>query len=145
MVWAAFRWDAHAAGGSLAEQARSLIGQLEADASVRQLVTPATARASDALSRAEAASARVPAHGVLLEAAALEWAQVARDLKRARDAEQASDRLEQEVSSTQTEIVRSRAAVELAMARVGRARQDLADLEASAPKGDSVLINPGAR
>lgn len=134
--------QARAAGGTLAEQARLLIDKSAEDATAADLIAPASARVSDALARAEAASA--PEHAALLEAAALEWAQVARDLKRARDAEQASDRLEQEVSALQTEIVRSRAAVEQARARLGRARQELAELEATGTKRSSPERGEGA-
>lgn len=126
---------AHASGASLADQARSLLAQVLADESSRELVSRATTRSNDALARASAVAAQAPAQGSLLEAEALEWAELARDLKKARDAEQASDRLEQEVSSIQTEIVRSRAAVEQAMARVGRARQELLELETSKSPG----------
>jgi len=140
---------ARAAGGTLAEEARGLVHALEADAAVRELVGPTTARAKNALSRAEAAGAS-PERAALLEGTALEWAQVARDLKRATDAEQASDRLEQELSALQTENVRSRAAVEQAKARVGRARQELLELEAGATKSSAVMPSagtsaPGAR
>jgi hypothetical protein len=128
-AWGVAQWEVRAAGGSVADQTRSLIAEVGADVSARELVNPATTRASDALSRA--AATQVAAHAELLEATALEWAQVARDLKRARDAEQASDRLEQEASSLQTELVRSRAAVEQAAARVGRARQELVEAEAA--------------
>jgi hypothetical protein len=148
-AWGVAQWEVRAAGGSVADQARSLIAEVGADASARELVNPATTRASDGLSRA--AATQVPAHAELLEAAALEWAQVARDLKRARDAEQASDQLEQEVSSLQTELVRSRAAVEQAAARVGRARQELVEVQAaSSPRaaparGASEPAHSGAR
>lgn len=128
----------------MADEARGLIRELDADAAVRELVSPATARAKDALSRAEAAGV-AQERATLLDAAGLEWAQVARDLKRARDAEQASDRLEQELSALQTENVRSRAAVEQAKARVGRARQELLELEAGAAKAASGTSAPGAR
>jgi hypothetical protein len=141
-VW--LHGQALAAGGTLAEEARGLMRELEVDATVQELVKPATARANDALSRAEAASA-TPERAALLEAAALEWAQVARDLKRAKLAEQLSDRLEQELSALQTENVRSRAAVEQAKARVGRARQELLELEAGAPKPAQGTSAPGAR
>lgn len=133
--------QARAAGGTLAEEARALIGELEGDAAVLELVNPATTRAKDALSRAEAAA---PERAAFLEAAALEWAQVGRDLKRAKDAEQASDRLEQELSALQTENVRSRAAVEQAKARVGRARQELLELEAGAAKSSAARPAAGA-
>jgi hypothetical protein len=95
---------------------------------VRELVAPAVGRAKQALSRAETAA---PALAPGLEDAALEWAEVARDLVRASEAERASNALEQEASSLATEIARVRAAVEQAMARVGRARQDAKQLEAT--------------
>ena len=53
--------------------------------------------------------------------------------------------MEQELSALQTENVRSRAAVEQAKARVGRARQELLELEAGAAKtssGTNVLETP---
>lgn len=128
-LWGVRHWEAQAAVGSVRDQARDLIAEVEADASGRELLAPAIRRGKQALTRAEDA-ATSPRHAPLLDAAALEWAEVARDLARTRAAEQASDRLEQDVSATQTEIVRSRAAVEQAMARVGRARQDLTELEA---------------
>jgi hypothetical protein len=59
--------------------------------------------------------------------------------------------LEQEVSSLQTELVRSRAAVEQAAARVGRARQELVEAQAaSSPRaaparGASEAARSGAR
>ena len=140
-VW--LHGQALASGGTLAEEARGLMRELEVDATVQELVKPATARAKDALSRAEAAGA-TPARAALLEAAGLEWAQVARDLNRARLAEQLSDRLEQELSALQTENVRSRAAVEQAKARVGRARQELFELEGGAAKSSADTPAPGA-
>jgi hypothetical protein len=137
-------WEADASGGSAGEQARGLIAELGADASARELVGPATARATEALVRAQAAQGAGQA--AALEEAALEWAQLAQDLKRARDAEQASDRLEQEVSSIQTELARSRAAVEQATARVGRAHQELTELQASAapPRPGAAHVGPRA-
>jgi hypothetical protein len=122
-------WSASGAG-VLADRARALLAQSEADPVAKDLVEPATSRATAALARA-AAEAQ-PATAELYEAAALQWAEVARDLRRAREAELAADQLERELSAIQTELVRSRAAVEQAVARVGRARQGLAELEAAA-------------
>jgi hypothetical protein len=126
--WAALQWDVRAATGSVADRARSLIAELEASSGSRELVGPTIGRAKQALSRADAAP---PARAPGLEDMALEWAEVARDLVRASEAERASDALEQEASALATEIARVRAAVEQAMARVGRARQDLKELEAT--------------
>jgi hypothetical protein len=124
--WAALQWDVRAAAAAVADRARSLIAELEASGAARELVGPAVGRAKQALSQAEASS---PARAPQLEDTALEWAEVARDLVRASEAERASDGLEQEASALATEIARVRAAVEQAMARVGRARQDLKELE----------------
>jgi hypothetical protein len=124
--WAALQWDVRAAAAGVADRARSLIAELEASGAARELVGPAVGRAKQALSQAEAAS---PARAPQLEDTALEWAEVARDLVRASEAERASDALEQEASALATEIARVRAAVEQAMARVGRARQDLKEVE----------------
>jgi hypothetical protein len=118
-----------------------LIAELEASGAPRELVGPAVGLAKQALSQAEAApSARAPR----LEDTALEWAEVARDLVRASEAERASDALEQEASALATEIARVRAAVEQAMARVGRARQDLKELEATTSHAPSALTKGGA-
>jgi hypothetical protein len=133
IAWAicvALSGEALAVPGSPGETARMLIAELERGGTAQPLVRPALTQAKDALSRAERAA---PTRAPLLEAAALEWAQVARDLARASAAERASDRLEQAASATQTEIARLRAAVEQAMGRVGRARQELQQLEAVAP------------
>jgi septal ring factor EnvC (AmiA/AmiB activator) len=125
----------------VADRARALVAELEASGAAPELVGPAVGRAKQALSQAEAAS---PARAPGLEETALEWAEVARDLVRASEAERASDALEQEASSLATEIARLRAAVEQAMARVGRARQDLKELEASSStRAASPPVAPG--
>lgn len=144
---AALQWNAHAAPPGVADRARALIAELEADAAARELVQPTVGRAKQALSRAESAPA---AHAAPLEDTALEWAEVARDLVRASAAERASDALEQEASALATEIARLRAAVEHAMARVGRARQDLKALEGGAPPAGAlpagtVPVQPGPK
>lgn len=126
-VWSSVRAQGTDGAGSPAEQARQLLQAAEADESSRQLVSRAVQNARSALDAA--AKNTVPAQRVALEATALEWAELARDLRRTRDAEQSSDRLEQSLSALQTELVRTRASVEQALARVGRARQELNELE----------------
>src|SRR6187431_1780924 len=115
------------APGVPADRAKSIIAELEADPAERELVTPAVARARERLAQAEAEQA--PDRAAILNDTALQWAEVARDLKRASLAEQASDRLEQEASALQTELARQRAAVEQAMARVGQARRAVQELQ----------------
>ena len=86
--WAGAGWEAQAAA-SPAEEARQILTAVEADAAARELVSRAVAQAHSALDRA-GASAEAGAERELLEATALEWAESARDLQRARAAEQAS-------------------------------------------------------
>jgi ABC-type transporter Mla subunit MlaD len=108
---------------------------VEADESARDLVSRAVSQAHAALDAA--GKNTVAGQRAALEATALEWAELARDLKRTRDAEQSSDRLEQSLSALQTELVRTRASVEQALARVGRARQELGELERGKAAGVS--------
>jgi hypothetical protein len=141
-IWAALQWDVRAAAASVADRARALITEVEASSAARELVAPAVGRAKQALSRAETAA---PALAPALEDAALEWAEAARDLARARAAARASDALEHQASALATEIARVRAAVEQAMARVGRARQDLKQLEATTASTASTHTGAAAK
>jgi hypothetical protein len=127
-MWAGVPGAAQAAAVGAGEEARQILASLEADPAVRELVSRPVAQARAALAKADVKDLSAKQHA-LFEATALEWAGVARDLKRARDTEQESDRLEQGLSSIQTELVRMRASVEQALARVGRARQDLNEHE----------------
>lgn len=120
----------------MADRARSLIVQLEANAEARVLTAAPVGRAKLALSQAATATA---ARVARLEDIALEWAEVGRDLVRASEAERASDGLEQRASALATEIAGMRAAVEQAMARVGRARSDVKGLEAVAPPAGAAV------
>jgi hypothetical protein len=146
-VWAALPGEALATPANTGETARGIIAELQADASARELTGPALSRAQGALSRVSGAP---PTRAPLLEATALEWAEVARDLMRASAAERTSDKLDQDASAIQTELMRLRAAVEQTMARVGRARQELKELEASgsglgtAPRGVGTSPATGA-
>ena len=126
-VWSSVRAQGTAGAANPAEAARALLQAAEADESSRQLVSRAVQNARSALDAA--AKNTVPAQRAALESTALEWAELARDLRRTREAEQSSDRLEQSLSALQTELVRTRASVEQALARVGRARQELNELE----------------
>lgn len=134
-------WNASAAPSGVAARVRALAAEFEANPTAHELAKPALGRARGALSRAEAAPADAAA---LLEATALEWAEVARDLIRASAAERASDSLEQEASALQTEIERWRAAVEQMTARVGRVQQDLKALDATPAKAGVPSSRPPA-
>ena len=121
------------AASSPTEEARRILQAVEADESAHELVSRALNQAHSTLD--QAAHEATPDRRAALEAMALEWAETARDLKRAHDAEQASDRLEQALSGLQTELVRTRASVEQGLARVGRARQELSELERNKSAG----------
>lgn len=137
----ALNWDAEAAATGVGEKAEALVAEVEANASARELVGPSVDRAKAALAKASSSGA-APGAASLLEEAALEWAEVARDLLRASAAERASDGLEQESSAIQTEIARVRSAVEQTMARVGRARQELKELEPAPVKSGVAPVAP---
>jgi hypothetical protein len=142
VICAALQGLAYAAPGTPGETARTLVAELDRDGPAHELVEPALNHAKDALAKAQTAA---PTRAPMLEATALEWAEVARDLARASAAERTSDRLEQDVQSTQTEVARLRAAVEQMVARVGRARQDLKQLENGAAQSpaSSGMAKPG--
>ena len=139
-VWSTVRAQAPAVASNPVEEARAILQAVEADDSARELVSRAVNQAHVTLD--QAAHTTAPEQRATLDLTALEWAEIARDLKRARDAEQASDRLEQSLSALQTELVRTRASVEQALARVGRARQELLDLERNKAGGSAA---PGAQ
>jgi hypothetical protein len=128
-VWSTVAAQGPAGASNPAEEARRVLQVVEADESARELVSRAVQQSRSALDAA--GKNTVAGQRAALEATALEWAELARDLKRTRDAEQGSDRLEQSLSALQTELVRTRASVEQAQARVGRARQELSELERS--------------
>lgn len=121
-----------AAPGALAERTQELLAQLDTDADARAAGEPASRRARAALERAAAAP---PAQAALLEELAFQNAELARDLARASQAERRADELEREARGLATEIARLRAVVEQALARLGRARQELKVLEASRAAG----------
>ncbi|MEY2932496.1 MAG: hypothetical protein RL033_3245 [Pseudomonadota bacterium] len=134
-VWSTVRAQAPAGAVSPAEEAAQVLQAVEADESARELVSRAVSQAHATLDAASKNT--VAGQRAALEATALEWAELARDLKRTRDAEQSSDGLEQSLSALQTELVRTRASVEQALARVGRARQELGELERGKAAGVS--------
>jgi hypothetical protein len=130
------------------ENARALTAELLArvaeaestDPAAGELVGRFRGESERALARAEASE--IPArHRELLQDLALEWAQVAGDLLLARGAELEADRAERELSDVRTELVRSRAAVEQAQARLGRARRDVS-VDASGETGAAAEGTP---
>lgn len=124
---------AGAADNAIVSEARGLIAKLEAGEAPSPFVTRAVERAKQALERADALGTEaVPKYRELLQQTGLEWAEVARDLQRTLAAEQAADAIEAELGKVQTDLVRAHAAVEQAMARLGRARSEVDTLQAGA-------------
>jgi hypothetical protein len=124
---------AGAADNAIVSEARGLLAALATDEAPSPFVTKAVDQAKAALERADALGAdAAPKYRELLQQTGLEWAEVARDLQRALAAERAADAVEAELSKVQTDLVRSHAAVEQAMARLGRARAEIETLQAGA-------------
>ncbi len=75
-------------------------------------------------------------HAALLEAVALEWAESGRDLVRAAEAEAEADELSTRASELEERLVRARALLEQTVARRGRARARLEQLERQGAKSE---------
>jgi hypothetical protein len=124
---------AGAADSAVVTEARRLLAPLEADEAPSPFVTRAVTQAKSALERADSLGpGATPKYRELLQQTGLDWAEVGRDLKRTLVAEHASDTLESALSKVQTDLVRTHAAVEQAMARLGRAREEIETLQGSA-------------
>jgi hypothetical protein len=133
---------AGAADNAIVTEARRLLAALGADEAPSPFVARAVDQAKRALERADALGAdAAPKYRELLQQTGLDWAEVARYLSRTLAAEQAADAVEAGLSKVQTDLVRAHAAVEQAMARLGRARAEIETLQAGARPG---VAPPGA-
>jgi colicin import membrane protein len=100
---------------------------------VQKLVADPVRRAKKALERAHGARASGDtAHAKMLDGVALEWAETARDLIRAADAEQAATQVAAAAKEAAGKAERARALLEETQARRGRAEAELERLEAQA-------------
>lgn len=114
----------------------------------RTLAAEPIANAEAALKRADdARAAGDHDHAALLEALGLEWAETGRDLVRAAEAEAAAAELDRQTAAVEDRVARARALLEQTVARRGRARAQLAALQAapSASAGPSTAAPPAAR
>jgi hypothetical protein len=117
--------------------ARDLVAVLGADAAHATLLAEPVGRAREAIERAT----RLRESGDELRAKAadglaLEWAETARDLARAADAERAAADRRHEAIAKQAQVERARALVEAELAHVGRLRKEIEDAGApGAPRG----------
>jgi hypothetical protein len=106
--------------------AQSLLPSLEADTAHRAVTADAIRASRDALERAtRLRTAGDEAHARLAEGLALEWAETARDLARAADAEKREHEIEVAAIDAGARVERERALLEAAIARAGRLATEL--------------------
>jgi multidrug efflux pump subunit AcrA (membrane-fusion protein) len=98
-----------------------IVRQLEGDSAHRTVTAEALARTKGAFERAaRLRGAGDEAHGKSADSLAREWAETARDLVRAADAETAAVDLRRKAVDAEEKLERTRALVEESIARVGR-------------------------
>jgi hypothetical protein len=106
--------------------ASALVLKLEQDASQASVIATSIAGAKQALERAtKLRGAGDEGHAKTADGLAREWAETARDLARAADAEAKASELRRKALDAQAKLERSRALVEEAIARAGRLRAEL--------------------
>jgi hypothetical protein len=118
----------------------ALVAQLEHDTAHAAVTAEAVGHAKDALERAtRLRTAGDEAHAKAADGLALEWAQVARDLAKAADAEASAADLRRKAVEAQAQLERARAQVEEGIAHVGRLRAELTEAE-KAPKIERTAV-----
>jgi hypothetical protein len=115
--------------------ASALVLNLERDVGRAPVLGAALGHAKDALERAaRLRSAGDEAHAKTADGLAREWAETARDLFRAVDAERQAAEIRRKAVDAQAQLERSRALVEEAIARAGRLRSELEAATRAVPK-----------
>jgi hypothetical protein len=110
-------------------QADALIQKLDAPATRERVAAP-LAKAKEARTRAQSARGSGDLkHAAELEGLALLWAEVADDLLSAADAEQKLSDVQKKAGELERKLLDTQALVEQAIARRGRAQQNLMDAE----------------
>jgi len=106
--------------------ASALVLKLEQDSGQASVIATSIAGAKQALERAtKLRSSGDERHAKTADGLAREWAETARDLARAADAEAKASELRRKAVDAQAKLERSRALVEEAIARAGRLRSEL--------------------
>jgi hypothetical protein len=119
--------DEHAA-------AAAMVQKLEQDPAHASVASAAATHAKDALERAtRLRDVGDEAHAKAADGLALEWAQMARDLARAVDAESTAWDARRKAEDARARVERARALVEEGIARVGRLRAELDEASRAAP------------
>jgi hypothetical protein len=120
--------------------ADALVRQLDQDAAHHAVTAETLDKARNALERAvRLRAAGDETHAKAADGLALEWAQTARDLVKAADAEAAAAGLRHKALDSQEQLERSRGLVEEAIASIGRLRAELAQAEGTA-KDDRTAV-----
>jgi hypothetical protein len=108
--------------------ARDLVQQLGADEAHAAVVADPLGHAREALERGtRLRESGDEAHAKAADGLALEWAETARDLVRAADAEREAASRRHAVMDKLAQVERARALVEADLAHVGRLRKEIAD------------------
>jgi hypothetical protein len=125
--------DDHAAAGLLVQK-------LEADTAHGSIISVALAHAKEAIERAtRLRGAGDEAHAKAADGLAREWAETARDLARAADAEESAAALRRRGVEAQAHLEHTRALVEEGIARIGRLRAELEEARRAPVKERTAL------
>lgn len=138
VLWVPRSVGADAVGGSVGadEDPQVLLHQLEQDVAHRSLLADALTQTRDALERAQRFHIlRDEVHARDAESLALEWADMGRDLVVASDAEARAAQVRRKATDSQVQLDRTRALVEETVARLGRLRAEIAEMEPPGPTG----------
>ena len=113
--------------------ADALVKQLDQDAAHHAVTAETLDKARNALERAtRLRAAGDETHAKAADGLAFEWAQTARDLVKAADAEAAATDLRRKALESQAQLERSRGLIEEAIASIGRLRAELEQAEGTA-------------
>ena len=106
--------------------ARALVGELAADTAHAVVIAEPLTRAREAVERAtRLRESGDEARAKAAEGLALEWAETAKDLAGAADAERVAGDRRREAMAKRAQVERARALVEADLAHVGRLRKEL--------------------
>jgi hypothetical protein len=135
----------HAQGGDDRAVATATVQDLQHDPAHASIAAAPIASAKDALERAtRMRGAGDEAHAKAAEGLAREWADMARDLVLAADAEKAAWDAQRKARDAQAQLERARALVEEGIARVGRMRSELDEASHATPERKAVEVHGSA-
>src|SRR5215467_12093053 len=122
-----------AQGGDDRAATQAILAQLDRDSAHKTLLADPLRRAHDALERAtRMRNAGDEAHARIADGLARQWAEAARDLVRAADAENHASDARRDALDAGAQAERERALLEEALARAGRLRAQIGEAEREA-------------